>query len=86
MPTNLYRLAIEALGSRSANNIVVNKFNHVAAHSEDKELRRLCESVVRELKFTSSLAQNTPVKEMKAVKTASVLLAYCQERAYLMEK
>jgi hypothetical protein len=83
MSHTLYRYAIEALGSRSKKNIVVNMFNRVAAKSKDPKLRALCELVIYELGKTSSLPEATPVKDMRSVKTAPVLLAYCLERAYL---
>lgn len=85
MPINYYRFAIETLGMRSAKNTVLNRFNKVAAQSTDSKLQQLALDVITELRATSSLPENVPTAEMRAVLSASKLMDYCKDKATLAD-
>jgi hypothetical protein len=81
MSINYYRFAIETLGMRSAKNTVLNRFNKVAAQSTDSTLQQLALDVITELRATSSLPENVPTSEMRAVPSADKLMKYCKDKA-----
>jgi hypothetical protein len=83
MNTKWHRETIEALGMMSKKPSIVNKLNAVVAHSDDPELRKLAEKLIKEILATSSNTESCAPKEMSnGVPTASKALEYCNSLAY----
>lgn len=80
MPSNYYRLAIEALGMRSRKSTVINRLNHVAAHAEDAKLQELCSQVIRELEAATTDPTVVAVGNMQSIKTPNELKSYCDQK------
>ena len=83
MNTKWHRETIEALGMMASLDRVVNKLNAVLAHSDDPKLRRMAETLIQELRRSTTSPKVAPAREQKiAVPTASVVLQYCRGIAY----
>lgn len=62
---------------------IANKLNAVVAHSDDPELRKLAEKLIKEILTTSSNTEVSAPKQMSnGVPTAKKALEYCNSLAY----
>lgn len=83
MNTKWHREMIEALGMMAKKSRIVNKLNAVVAHSDDPELRKLAEKLIKEILDTSSNTETIAPKQMSnGVPTAKNALEYCKSLAY----
>ncbi len=83
MNTKWHRETIEALGMMAKKPRIVNKLNAVVAHSDDPELRKLAEKLIKEILAASSNTEAiAPGQMINGVPTAKKAIAYCNSLAH----